>query len=176
MIVNARIGINQNRVARIISNLKRAQTPAVLAKFDSLTYGRKAVAHLKLIFPQSGKPSQEYGHPLRGGWSVRAIPGKGVGFDIYHRASNSSKVRKILALLDVGTIAHTFTVRAKQVFFGRRISGTEGFVTLRAGRQIFMPAHAPLDYTGRTYRYILDVLLPEMKVDINALAKTEIEA
>lgn len=180
MLVNLRVGIDERQINRILTNLKKASVPDNLLTLSSLqAYADVALANLKDNFPKSANGSNsldEFGHPLFEGWEVNIErTSDSVGFSLqYPEAEENERLRTVLDSLNLGSRAYTYVAQDDFAFLDTRGKGEDGkfpWTFIHEGQTVSHSARAGLEYIDKTYAFIAEELMPQIRAEIRQRAQ-----
>ncbi len=181
MAVNLKIRVDEKKLDDQIFRLKKVYSEETIEKSSKaiLPFQQRALAYLKLLFPDSRKGSHsisdvaEFGKHLVEGWKATPIlQATTIGFIIENVLGNRDRhASRILDALDLGSgvnrLLPSLEDRVILLFPGNRGSG--GFRTL-ARKMWVRPARPGYHYKDATYAYIANTLLPQMGAKIRKVA------
>jgi hypothetical protein len=181
MPIRVKILFGEHRFSEVVAKLKRVDTPGTLAKINLQPFEKKALLFLQRIFPVSKKGStnqKEFGMHLVEGWRVnRILLATTLGFQIDHVLRGNRHASKILDALDIGTNAWNYVASRTLHFIDRRGRGRTGkpnWVSVRAGDSIHHQAHGGTFYRQRTFNYINEILLPQIRDKVSEVVAKEV--
>jgi hypothetical protein len=178
MIVNLKASIDEKRIARIVTNVKKATRPSVLEDIGLSRFAAQALKEFKSHFPESGDPTsssvREFGEHLIQGWRSEAKFAEfSATLRIYHTKANLTRMQTILESLDTGSKEHTVVPDRDIKFPDKR--GTKPWSHLVEGKPVIYPERKGVGYSSKTFDYINSVMVPELKARINKKLKKSIE-
>lgn len=180
MIVNLKFDLDQRRLNRIITNVRRAGSGQLLKQVDINRHGKSALKYLLSIFPKSHSPGgsrsrgsrNEFGMPLWQGWTVdEKLGSQSLEFALYNVLSRNPRAATVLESLDKGSAAFSYKVSSLAKFKDPKF----GWTTLVPGRTVNRGARSGIDYIAKTYDFIVDVMVPRLQDEIRRKAKKMIE-
>lgn len=177
MPIRVKFTFDEHRYSEIVAGLRRVDTPGVLRKIDLAPYQKKALLFLRRVFPYSGAKGStnqlEFKAHLIDGWRVnRIIMATTVGFSLDHVLRGNRRANRVLDVLDRGSSAWTFITNKTLRFRDNRVK--KAWVTMSAGAAIHHRDHPGSEYREKTFTFINEVLLPQIRKEVTRVIRKEV--